>query len=389
MFEYFPTNYVWNLGVNLAMGAGAVIGEVDEACRVLRDAAHRNDDAAQEEWFQSWSKLAQRVEAQGRADARAGNEFSAGRKLLRATLYYQNAERMAHPKDPRKRIAYRSMIDCFKTGARYRNEPIEWVEVPYRGASMPALFVPAEGAGKAPCMIHFDGLDVMKEWIYLSGVALELRRRGVSTLIVDHPGVGEALRERAMYSFPEMEIPAGASVDYLASRADVDADRIGIMALSLGGYYAPRVAAFEPRMKCAVAWGGMWDWHRTVVARLNPNATTQRSVSHFGDHLQWVFGKNSIDEVLEVTARFTHEKTAQQITCPLLVVHGENDRQIPLVDAEQLYNAAVNSSKRELKVFKLADSGAEHCQADNGSLAVDYMTDWIAQTLGTRVKRNT
>lgn len=387
MFEYFPTNYVWNLGVNLAMGAGAAIGEVDDACRVLRDAAYRNDDAAQEEWFQSWSKLAQRVEAQGRADARAGNELSAGRKLLRATLYYQNAERMAHPKDPRKRIAYRSMIECFKTGARYRGEPIEWVEIPYRGASMPALFVPAEGGGKAPCMIHFDGLDVMKEWIYLSGVALELRRRGVATLIVDHPGVGEALRERAMHSFPEMEIPAGASLDFLSTRADVDAARVGIMALSLGGYYAPRVAAFEKRVKCAVAWGGMFDWHKTVLARLNPNATTQRSVSHFGDHLQWVFGKNSIEEVLKVTEHFTHEQTAQRITCPLLIVHGENDRQIPLVDAEQLYNAAVNSTKRELKVFKLADGGAEHCQADNGSLAVDYMTDWIAQTLGGRAKR--
>ena len=150
MFEYFPSNYVWNLGVNLAMGAGAAIGEVDEACRALRDAAYRNDDAAQEEWFQSWSKLAQRVEAQGRADALAGNELSAGRKLLRATLYYQNAERMAHPKDPRKKVAYRSLLDCFKTGARFRGEPIEWVEVPYRGASMPALFVPAEGGGKAP-----------------------------------------------------------------------------------------------------------------------------------------------------------------------------------------------------------------------------------------------
>lgn len=387
MFEYFPTNYVWNLGTNLALGAGAAIGEIDETCRQLREAALRNDDAAQEEWFQAWSKLGERVEALGRADERAGHLFSAGRKLLRATLYYQNAERMCHPKDPRKTPAYRHMIDCFKTGARYRGEPIEWVEIPYRGASMPALFVPAEGGGRAPCMIHFDGLDVMKEWIYLSGVATELRKRGVATLIVDHPGVGEALRERAMHSFPEMEIPAGASLDYLATRADVDANRVGIMALSLGGYYAPRVAAFEKRIQCAVAWGAMWNWHHTVVARLNPNATTQRSVSHFGDHLQWVFGKNSIEEVLQVTQHFTHEKTAANITCPLLIVHGENDRQIPLADAEKLYHGAVNSTKRELKVFRLADTGAEHCQADNGSLAVDYMSDWIAAVLGGRVAR--
>jgi dienelactone hydrolase len=386
MFEYFPTNYVWNLATNLALGGGALIGEIDEPCRALREASYRNDAAAQEEWFQAWSRLAQRVEGQGRADAAAGHELSAGRKLLRAFVYFQNAERMAHPKDPRKTVAYRNMLDCFRTGARFRGEPIEWVEIPYEGRSMPALFIRADSGAKAPCMIHFDGLDVMKEWIYLSGVALELRRRGVSTLIVDHPGVGEALRLREMHGLPEIERAASASIDYLETRADTDARRIGIMALSLGGYYAPRVAAFEKRIKCCIAWGAMWNWHNTVVARLNPSATTQPSVSNFGEHLQWVFGKESIDEVLRITQHFTNEKTAANITCPLLLVHGENDRQIPLIDAERMYNAAINSSKRELKVFRLSETGAEHCQADNGTLAIDYMTDWAAEVLGGRVK---
>ncbi len=386
MFEYFPTNYVWNLATNLALGGGALVGEIDEPCRALRESSYRNDAAAQEEWFQAWSRLAQRVEGQGRADAAAGHELSAGRKLLRAFVYFQNAERMAHPKDPRKTVAYRNMLDCFRTGARFRGEPIEWVEIPYEGRSMPALFIRADSGAKAPCMIHFDGLDVMKEWIYLSGVALELRRRGVSTLIVDHPGVGEALRLREMHGLPEIERAASASIDYLETRADIDARRVGIMALSLGGYYAPRVAAFEKRIKCCIAWGAMWNWHNTVVARLNPSATTQPSVSNFGEHLQWVFGKESIDEVLRITQHFTNEETAANITCPLLLVHGENDRQIPLIDAERMYHAAINSSKRELKVFRLSETGAEHCQADNGTLAIDYMTDWAAEVLGGRVK---
>ena len=386
MFEPFRSNYVWNLGVNLALGAGAAIGEIDGVCRTLAPAAERNDDAAQEEWFQAWSALAQRVHAQAQADDKQGNRYSAGRKLLRATVYYQNAERMAHPRDPRKAVAYRHMLECFKAGAAHREEPLEWVEVPYQGASLPALFVPAARRGRAPCMVHFDGLDVMKEWIYLTGVALELRRRGIATLIVDHPGVGEALRLRNLPSLPEMERPAAAALDYLTGREDVDVGRAGIMALSLGGYYAPRVAAFEPRMKCCVAWGAQWNWHERVVARLNPASTTQRSVSHFADHLQWVFGKPTLDETLAVIERFTLEGVADRIACPLLIVHGENDRQIPLADAQALYDAAVNSEKRELKVFRLADGGAEHCQADNGSLAIDYMSDWIARTLGGRTK---
>lgn len=382
MYEPFRTNYVWNLAVNLALGSGGVIGEVDEICRSLAAAAIRNDDPAQEEFLQAWLKMAGRVHAAARADERAGHLYSAARKFLRASMYYLTAERQAHPKDPRKPMLYRQMQDCFRAGVIHRKDIVEWVEVPYAGHSMPALFVPAEGAEPAPCMIHFDGLDVMREWIYLSGIAQELRRRGVATLIVDHPGVGEALRLRNLSSIPEMEKPAAAALDYLAARQDVDAQRVGIIALSLGGYYAPRAAAFEPRLKCCVAWGAQWDWHERVVARLNPNATTQRSVSHFADHLNWVFGQPSIEESMKIISQFKLDGVAQRIACPLLIVHGENDRQIPLAHAEALLNAATASPRKELKTFTLAEGGAEHCQADNGSLAVDYISDWIAEVLG-------
>ena len=83
-----------------------------------------------------------------------------------------------------------------------------------------------------------------------------------------------------------------------------------------------------------------------------------------------------------MSARFTLEGVADKITCPLLIAHGENDRQIPLWHAEKLYAAATNSPKRELKLFTLADGGAEHCGADNGGLLVDYITDWVADQLG-------
>jgi fermentation-respiration switch protein FrsA (DUF1100 family) len=66
----------------------------------------------------------------------------------------------------------------------------------------------------------------------------------------------------------------------------------------------------------------------------------------------------------------------------LLIVHGENDRQVPLADAQAVYDAAINSSRRELRVFTIDEGGAEHCQADNGSLAADHMADWFAQVLG-------
>ena len=386
MFEYFRGNYVWNLALNLNLGSGGQMGEIDRIGRSLIDAGLRNDDAAQEEWVQGFMGLAGHVHAQAKVDQESGYLFSAGKKMLRASMYYFAAERQAHPADPRKKMLYQNMLECFKLGATYRQEPIEWVEIPYEGGFMPALFIPAARPGKAPCMIHFDGLDVNKETLYLTGIGGELRRRDVALLIVDHPGVGEALRFRKMYGTHQIEKAATASVDYLMTRNDVDSDKIGMMALSLGGYYAPRSVAFEKRLKCCVVLGAQWNWHQTVVNRLAPNATTQRSVSHFAEHLNFVFGKKHIDESMAEIQHFKLESVADKITCPFLIVHGENDRQVPLADAQALFDAAVNSLQKELRVFTIAEGGAEHCQVDNGSLGGDYMADWIAKTLGGRIQ---
>jgi dienelactone hydrolase len=386
MFEYFPENYPWSLAVMGALNRGGVIGEVDEACRPLREASLRNDERAQVEWYESWKKVAERVEALALDHEKAGQYLSAGRKYLRASMYYIAAERMMSHRDSRKVGVYKQGLAAFKKGAQLRKEPVEWVEVPFQGKSMPALFTKAPVKGRAPCMVHFDGFDVMKEIIYLAA-AKDFRERGISVLIVDHPGVGEALRLRGMYSGVDTEVPAGACVDYLETRADVDPKRIGIAALSLGGYYAPRAAAFEKRFKCCVAWNGIWDRGERITKRLAKKGDQgETSIPQYLEQALWVFGKKTVEEVVAVAKQMTMEGIADKITCPLLVMHGENDRQTPLWHGEKLFAAAVNSPNKRLKVFTLAEGGAEHCQVDNGSMAVDCMTDWVAEILGGNPK---
>ncbi len=380
MFEYFPNNYPWSLGVMGILARGGQIGEIDEACRPLREiAARKNDPAAQLAWFESWMKIAERVERLAKEDEARGWPLSAGRKFMRAGVYYLAAERMPRHTDPRRMIAYKRGIELYAKGLRLRREPVEVVGIPYGGHTLKAFFMKAPVEGRAPCVVHFDGFDVTKELIY-SGVGDEYRRRGISLLIVDHPGVGEALRLDHLPSDPETEKPAAAAVDWLEKRADVDARRIGMVALSLGGYYAPRAAAFEKRFACCVAWGAIYDFGAAFAARVD--GVNEPSVPGFVDHAMWVFGKKTPEEARAVAERFTLEGVVDKITCPFLIVHGENDRQIPLWHAEKTYAGAVNSPDRELKVFTLSEGGAEHCGADNGHLVVDYITDWVAEKLG-------
>ena len=387
MFEYFPNNYTWSLAVMSALNRGGQIAEIDEACRSLKDFAGikalHGDITAQNAWFESWVRMAERVERLAQADEMAGNLLSAGRKFLRCGLYFQLAERMPSHKDPRRLVAYKKGITAYAKGLQYRREPIEYVQVPFEGTYLPAIFMKAPGASKTPCMVHFNGLDLTKEIVY-SAIADELKRRGISVLIVDHPGVGAALRLQNLTSGPDTERSASACVDYLETRSDVDSDRIGIIALSLGGYYAPRAAAFEKRFKCCVAWGAIFDYGAAVESRLKGSG--EPSVPGYAEHVNWVFGTDSFDKTLQIVKQMTLEPIAHQITCPLLVVHGENDRQIPLWHAEKTIAAAVNSADKELKIFSLFDGGAEHCGADNSTMVVDYMTDWIAKRLGGYVE---
>jgi dienelactone hydrolase len=382
MFQYFCDNYTWNMAVNLALGMGAEIGEIEDVSGPAKEVAHRRDHHAAEVFFEAWNGLAGCLRRLAEQDLRDGRKLSAGNKFKRAAIYYLQAERMQSPHFAPRRQAFDNMLECFRRYVELTGQPVEFVEVPYQGTTLPALYVPAKGIDgeRAPCMVHFDGLDVTKEILYLAGMGPALRDRGVSVLLVDNPGVGEALRTKGLTNFPEAEVPAGACIDYLEGRDDVDASRIGIMALSLGGYHAPRVAAFEPRVRCCVAWGAIYDWG--AIQRYRYESQDPRlPVPHYWDHIMWVFGQDNIDDMLATADRMTLEGVLHRIRCPILVTHGENDRQIKLEHAKRLVDECVNSPKAELFVHKQEDGGAEHCSVDNLKIGVDTIADWVQETL--------
>jgi dienelactone hydrolase len=382
MFEYFEDNYVWNMAVHLALAMGASIGDIDDASRSLKPVASARDDAATEKFFAAWSALGEKLRRAAAADAARGRLLSAGAKYRRAFIFFIQAERMQRPDFAPRKQAYRDALDCFSRFLTLTRQNCRRVEIPYLDASLPALMVGAVGApGDAPAMVHFDGLDVTKEIIYLLGVPGALAARGVATLVVDNPGVGESLRLRGLHNSPEAEVPAKAAVDFLQTLPGIDGERIGIMALSLGGYHAPRAAAFEPRLKCAVAWGANYDWGETQ--RRRHEAQDRRlPVPHYWDHVGWVFGKNSVEDIIAISEKLSLKGVLQRIRCPILCVHGENDRQIPLRQARQLIAECVFSPRAELHVQALADGGAEHCGVDNLAPTREVICDWVAEILG-------
>ena len=383
-FAYFPDNYRWSHGMLLPLGGAAWGGgEIDEINRVgLRLKDRVGDDNA---WFQEWIAEAGRLEKIGDERAAKGHAISAAAYLFRAAHYYHVGERFVQPKTEESQAAYRRGVDAFSRAARSRRNPrIEHVEVPYEGTNLPGILVHATTAaarsGRGPVMLFLDGFDVTKEIQYFRGIP-DLAARGISCLILDGPGNGEAIRFRGLTLHHETERHAGAAYDYLASRIEFDPKRIGIMALSLGGYYAPRAAALDQRFACCISWGAEWDYHtkwKERLERIERGETLSLSVPW--QHLLWVFGVKTKKAALKKLEGFTLDGVIQRMQCPYLLVYGEGDQQSPFEHAQRMIEAA-GSEKKALKVFTREEGGYHHCQVDNVSIGTAYMWDWLEDIL--------
>lgn len=374
-FEYFPGHFMWSQGiifaVEMAPWGAAALGEIDQVGQRLRGREGDNDA-----WWAEWSAMADRLERWADAEATRGHQLTAGSLYLRAATYHFCGERFLPPGD-RKVGSYRRCLRCFAEGAHRRYPTMERVEVPYEGTTLPAYFLPGEGVrGRGPAVVFFDGLDNAKELSVLFG-GVELARRGISTLAIDGPGQGEALRLRGIPSRHDYEVPARSALEFLAARPDVDAARIGIMAFSMGGYYAPRAAACEPRFKLCVAWGGHFDYHAAWVRRRRIMESGGTRVSAPGFQLPWVLGVADMDAAMTKLKDYTLEGVAQRIQCPFLVVHGENDTIVPVDYARRLHDA-VGSRVKTIRIFTAEEGGSEHCQEDNRQIGANFVADWIA-----------
>ncbi|MDP9901124.1 alpha/beta hydrolase family protein [Variovorax ginsengisoli] len=383
MFKYFPTNYVWNLSVDLAIEMGARIGEIEEMCAPLQEAAKAPDAAGTQAFRETWVHMADKLCALAEDDLARGRKLSAGEKLGRAASYLLTAERLQAHGSAGRAALYGRVIDLFAQGVHLAGENCERVEIPYEDTHLSALYVRAEGVhGPAPLLVQVNGLDSTKEMKYRVGLPAWLARRGVSSLVVDQPGTGEALRLHGLTARYDSEHWASRVVDWIETRPDVDASRIGMEGVSLGGYYCPRAVAFEPRFACGVVWGANHDWRDVQKRRLEKEGSFP--VPHYWSHVQWVWGAKDMDEFMQIAEKVHLDGVVEKIRVPFLVTHGEKDSQIPLKWAHRTYEQLVNSPQRELKVFTEREGGVQHSSFDNSINAGHYIADWVAETLGGR-----
>ncbi len=380
--EHFPGNLRWSNAMQIVKGMtpyGAVaMEEIDRVGRRLK--ARQDEPDLDRAWREEWSAMADRIAAVADKAAAEGRDITAGNHYMRAGNYYYSAERFMVPGDD-KIAMYRNALRCYHGALKRLHPNIEFVDVPYEDTALPAYFVRASNDGKpAPTVVLFDGMDNCKEMSVIFA-GLDFAKRGINTLAIDGPGQAEALRLRNIASRPDYEVAGAAAYDYVASRPDVDPNRVAVMGYSFGGYHAPRIVGNDKRYAAGVAFGAMhWDmhaWQADIKAKL---AADPKSSFSSDFQFRWVVGSPDNKAALERAKLFTLEGIAQQIDCPFLILHGENDRIVPLESARILYDK-IGSNRKHLKIFTAEEGGTEHCQVDHRQIGIDYIGDWLLENV--------
>ena len=321
------------------------------------------------DWCGAWSAVGAEHEALGRAALDAGRTMSAGAHLSQAAVYYHFAKFLFVDDLEQMRAAHMAAVRCLDDALPHLDPPGRRIEIPFDGARLAGRRLDDVEFLVLVRVIHFNvehkaGLDSAKE--ELRSTEELFLERGIATFSVDGPGQGEAEYDLAIRG--DWEVPGAAIVDQLSTEPALDAARIGVWGVSLGGYYAPRVASGDQRIRVCVALAGPFEFAENWDDRpvLTREAFRVRSKSA------------DMDTAREAARQLSMAGRAGLIRCPLLAVIGKRDRLIAWQQAARLVEEA--GGPAELLLLEKGNHGCANLAPFHR-----YQTaDWVAEQLGAR-----
>ena len=333
-----------------------------------------------ESWYAAWAATADRVEALA---ARTQDPLSKGGAYMRASTYQRLGEFLLPPDDPKRPESFDKAVRWFFQGLDALGVRYESFSAPYENGRLRALYLPGPaGSEKKPLIVAVGGYDSILEEKYpvIGKAALD---RGYSVFIYEGPGQGEPLRKYGMKFTPEWEKPTKAVLDEFLRTHDKPS-KIVLLGMSMGGYLAPRAAAFEDRIDGVVAYGVGFDFHeaaaRIVAAvKQNPLALKNPGVSWGYHNALWTMGTTNPDDTLEAFSCYKLAPVADRIRQDVLILAGREDHFIPFHQVADFEKSLVNARSITTRIFDQPSGGGEHCQCGNTSLVHAAVFDWLLQ----------
>ena len=314
------------------------------------------------EWCTAWSQAAETHLALAEEALAHGHLRSAGDFYARAATYFHFGKFLfVHDSDQSKAVHARA-VDALNRSLPYLHPPGQRVEIPFEGSTLVAVFRTPASDGPRPTVILIPGLDSTKE--EFREVERAFLERGLATFALDGPGQGEAEWDLAIR--PEWELVGEAIFHQLRQMSQVDDDRVGVWGVSLGGFYAARLASSDLPVRATVCLAGPYSFSNAWPG-LNP---LTRQAFQVRAHCA------TPEEAERRATDFTLKGYAEKIATPLLVIMGEQDRLFSWRDGERLSGEA--RGETELLLLPEGNHGCANLTYRHRP----YSADWLGERLG-------
>jgi dienelactone hydrolase len=369
MFDFFtPTHPFGGQTLRLVAQAQQGGGDVFDIARTCA----RIEPGDKTAWEREWLELAQTTEAKASEALAAGRSHTAIPYFFHANQYYRMSDVfLTYEQNDRKAERFCKAQACFRAGAKLHEPKIELISVRCGSEEYDGYFCHPVNPkpGKWPAGLFLGGADAYAEEIYFG--AKPMLERGWAVLLVDTPGRGSSIYLKGIKTRPDYEVPGKACIEYLVSRPEVDPSRMALVGISMAGYYAPRVAAFDKRVKALIGWSGCY----SILDDLYDFC------HHLQPTVQRLLGSVSHDEARRLLKDFSMAGLGQNITCPTLITHGAADTLMSVEGAKRLFNE-IGAKDKTLKIYDQNDIGGRiHCSHDYWAHNVPYMLDWLEERL--------
>ena len=255
---------------------------------------------------------------------------TAGGAWVRAALSYHFAKFVWMLDETRHRAAADRAVAAMASAHRLLDPTAERLEIEFDGITMDGNLRRPPGADRPPLVLLIAGLDSTKEEFFAAENVL--LARGMATFSLDGPGQGETGYASTMR--PDFEAPVSAALDVLGRRRDIDSRRAGMLGVSLGGYFAARAAAFEPRIR-------RWLSPAAPMTTGRSSATGPRTASRPSPTTA---GPAALEETYAFAEKLSLAGVLHQLTQPMIVVFGKLDRLVPWPQAVQVADEAPRAS---------------------------------------------
>jgi dienelactone hydrolase len=323
----------------------------------------------------AFAAVARRREAKAVAALQADHRVTARDNFFMAAVHW-GAAQWPHDENDETNIACNNKKrECYAKYAALAAHHVEAVWIPFKGKAIPAwLHLPpndARASGKLPVVIAVPGMDSYKE-IQVALYGDKFLNRGMAVLAIDGPGQYEAPMIGLYFSMENWMATGSALLDWIAARAELDADRVGVAGTSFGTLFGTVLTAHEPRVKAAAV--------TSVCHEPGCHTIFEEASPTFKKRFMYMSGIIDEDEFDEFRKTITWEGHADKIRVPFLCLAGEADELSPIEHSERL--VAALKGPKQMVVYQESRHSVGNVPAANlGPFPPILVADWLADRL--------